>query len=75
MSNKLTFERQYPNITRFVYEQGWIEIGDNGDISAFVRAYDEGGTIYEGKSSYKTLDKAFQDLDKKIAEYYKELGI
>jgi hypothetical protein len=65
---------KYPNISRFVEEEGWIEIGDNEMTSAFVRAYNEGGTVYEGKSSYLNLDKALEDLDKGIEESMKELG-
>jgi hypothetical protein len=34
-----------------------------------------GGTIYEGKSSYKTIDAALQDLEKHVAEYMEENGI
>lgn len=47
-------KEQFPNIDRFLNERGWIEIGENDMTSALVRAYDEGGTIYEGKSSYPT---------------------
>lgn len=43
--------------------------------SAFVRAYDTGGTIYEGKSSYSSLEAAFQDLEAGIKTYLEENGI
>jgi hypothetical protein len=69
------FETNYPNITRFVEEEGYIEIGDDYDTSSFVRAYNEGGTVYEGKSSYQSLDLAFEDLDRGIKEAMEELGI
>ena len=36
-------------------EIGWIEIGQHEMISAFVRAYDLGGTVYEGEDSYPSL--------------------
>jgi hypothetical protein len=39
MSKSQAFETQYPTIHRFVEDTGWIEIGQNNMISAFVRAY------------------------------------
>ena len=32
-------------------------------IAAFVRAYDQGGTVYEGKDSYPCMESALQDLE------------
>lgn len=75
MPKSKIFEDQYPTIARFVEEQGWIEIGENDMTSAFVRAYDTGGTIYEGKSSYPNLEAAFQDLEAGIKTYLEENGI
>lgn len=60
------FESQYPIIDQFVYELGWIEIGSNDMSDSFVRAYDEGGTIYEGKSSYPSIEVALKDLEKHL---------
>jgi exodeoxyribonuclease V alpha subunit len=70
-----SFEEQYPYINRFVEERGWIEIGDSEYIDSFVRAYDLGGTVYHGKSSYPTMELALQDLDKNIKAYFEDLGI
>ena len=67
------FESKYPYITRFVEEQGRIEIGYQDMIDAFVIAYDEGGTIYEGKSSYPSLDIALEDLERGIKEFIEEM--
>jgi hypothetical protein len=69
-------EAKYPALTRFVNEIGRVEIGlGNYMISAFVIAYDEGGTIYEGQNSYPSLDAALQDLDAGIKKRLDELGI
>ena len=38
----------------------------------FVIALDEGGMVWEGKKSYKTLDDAFQALDEGLANYMEE---
>ena len=75
MPKSKTFEEQYPTIHRFVEENGWIEIGRNEMISAFVRAYDLGGTVYEGEDSYPSLDAALQDLEAGIQTFLDENGI
>jgi hypothetical protein len=63
------FEKEYPIIHRFVEEIGWIEIGQHEMISAFVRAYDLGGTVYEGQDNYPSLEAALQDLEAGIKAY------
>jgi hypothetical protein len=70
-----TFEQQYPNIDRFTREIGRIEIGQHEMTSAFVLAFDLGGTIYEGKDSYPTMQAALQDLDQGIKAYLEENGM
>jgi hypothetical protein len=76
MTTSKYLESKYPTLTRFVNEIGRVEIGQgNYMISAFVVAYDEGGTIYEGQDSYPSLDAALQDLDAGIKERLDELGI
>jgi hypothetical protein len=75
MSTFKHFEDKYPNLCRFVEELGWIEIGENEMISAFVRAYDEGGTVYEGKDSYPSFEAALQDLDTGIKKCMEDRGI
>jgi hypothetical protein len=76
MTTSKYLESKYPTLTRFVNEIGRVEIGlGNYMISAFVIAYDEGGTIYEGQDSYPSLDAALQDLDAGIKEHLDELGI
>jgi exodeoxyribonuclease V alpha subunit len=69
------FDEKYPIIHRFVEEIGWIEIGQHEMISAFVRAYDLGGTVYEGKDSYPNMEAALQDLEAGIKAYLDEHGI
>jgi hypothetical protein len=75
MPKSTAFETQYPTIHRFVEEIGWIEIGQDNMISAFVRAYDQGGTVYEGKDSYPSIEAALQDLEAGIEAYLDENGI
>ncbi len=51
---KKSFEDNYPNIARWVYEhEGIIEIGNDpdGPLTSFVRAIDMGGMPWEGRMS------------------------
>ena len=51
---------------------GWIEIGHESYSDSFVRGYDEGGTVWEGKRKYLTLEDASQDLDRGIGKWFEE---
>ena len=75
MPKSKTFEEQYPIIDKFVQEIGWIEIGENEVISSFVRAYDQGGTVYEGNPSYPSIEEALKDLELGIKAHLDEFGI
>ena len=75
MPKSKTFEEQYPTIYRFVEEIGRIEIGQHEVIPSFVRAYDEGGTVYEGKASYPSMKAALQDLEAGIKAHLDDRGI
>jgi hypothetical protein len=75
MPKPKTFAEQYPAIDRFVKEHGSIEIGLHEMISSFVRAYDFGGTAYEGKDSYPSMEAALQDLEAGIKAYMEEVGL
>lgn len=69
-----TFEGSYPNITAWVSNGGWVEIGYVEYTKSFVRALDEGGMVWEGESKYGNIDHALEALDKGIAEWIEEHG-
>jgi SOS-response transcriptional repressor LexA len=58
-----TFAETYPTVTAWVNTQGWIEIGQDLNSHSMVRALDEGGLVWEGKTHYITLDALFADLE------------
>jgi hypothetical protein len=64
-------EEKYPNISRWV-DGRILEIGYESETDSFIRAIDEGGTVFEGKSSYKTLDDALDDAEKAIGDRFEE---
>lgn len=67
-----SFEQNFPNISRWVKEQGWIEIGRDAYSSSMVRALDEGGMVWEGQTRYKSLDEAMEALEKGLREWMTE---
>jgi hypothetical protein len=69
-----SFAAQYPNVARWVLGDGWIEIGQTEGSHSFVRALDLGGMVWEGKTSYKTLDEALRALDTGIQTWLQENG-
>lgn len=73
--SKLTdvFAAAYPNIERWVYEEGgWIELGSDDNGGSFIRALNAGGVAWEGDDDYPTLDAAFADADAGVAEWLGE---
>ena len=74
--SKKSFESKYPNISRWVnQENGIIEIGwrDNGYSSAFVRAFDIGGTFWEGEDEYESMDDALLALEGGVGELMRKI--
>ena len=68
------FSSIYPNIAVWTESYGWIEIGQDDDSQSFVRALDMGGTVWEGKSKYKTVDAVLDDLEAVLEKIIEEIG-
>jgi hypothetical protein len=67
------FAKAFPHIAEWVHSAGYVEIGySEYHVRAFVRALDEGGVIYEGRTDYASIDEALQDLDAGIAAWIAE---
>ena len=66
------FATTYPAIARWVNDCGWIEIGYSEGSSAFVRALDIGGLIWEGKDTYSSVDAALAAMEKRLAKWIAE---
>jgi hypothetical protein len=69
-----SFAEAYPNIAHWVLGGGWIEVGYTDYTRSFLRACDEGGVVFEGASSYSTLEVALQALDTGIKAWLEENG-
>jgi len=72
--DRSSIEILYPYLAAWVAD-GWVEIGRDEFSSSFVQAFDQGGTVFEGKSRYKNLDAALQDLNDGIKRWCDENGI
>jgi hypothetical protein len=68
------FFSTYPNIAAWTESYGWIEIGQDDFFKSFVRALDIGGMVWEGKSKYKTVDAALDDLEATLEKIIEEIG-
>jgi len=68
------FSSIYPNITTWIESYGWIEIGQDENSQSFIRVLDKGGMRWEGKSNYKTLDDALNDLEAALEKIIDEIG-
>ena len=68
------FSSIYPNIAAWTASYGWIEIGQDNYSQSFVRALDMGGMVWEGKSKYKTVDAALDDLEATLEKIIEEIG-
>ena len=67
-------EKQYPNIVKWLKEDGWIELGESPYAGGGAKAFDEGGCVFEGRSSYRSLDAMLKDVDAGIGRWLKENG-
>jgi hypothetical protein len=66
----------YPHLWRWVTEFGTVEIGHCHQTRSFIRVLDEGGMIWEGRRSHRSLDAALADAEAGVARWMKnELGV
>ena len=72
---KLLFDVSFPNITLWVQGCGTVEIGCDSSTDSFIRALDEGGMVWSGKSRYQTLDDALKDLEARLGQILVERAL
>jgi hypothetical protein len=70
-----TFEDIYPVLNRWVTRYGWIELGLSDAGRSPIRVLDEGGMIWEGRTSYPSPDEALRDAERAVDRWMRdELG-
>jgi hypothetical protein len=62
----------HPHLWRWAAEFGRVEIGHCRQTSSFIRALDEGGIVWKGRRSYRTLDAALADAEAGVTRWMKE---
>ena len=70
----VSLRQVYPTIARWASGYGWVEFGIDGRDRPFVRAEDEGGTVWEGEGRYGTLDEALVAMEAGLGEFLEEEG-
>ena len=68
-------EKRFPNITKWINFQGWLELGGSPYDESAAKALDEGGCVFQGKSRYPSLDALLADLDHGISVWCSENGV
>jgi hypothetical protein len=69
-----SFSQSYPTITRWIEEQGWIELGADEYSASLVRALDPGGMVWESDSNLDSIDNALKELEKELKDWFKNNG-
>jgi len=64
---------KYPHIALWIVD-GLVELGRTDYSRSMARALDEGGMVWEGKTSYADLDELLSDLNEGIAQWTEKLG-
>lgn len=67
-----SFPQRHPLVAEWVRERGWIEIGRAESSNSLIRVLDKGGLIWEGKSTYRSLDDALADAERAIGAWLQE---
>jgi hypothetical protein len=63
---------KYPNITDLVNAGGGLNIEYTGKMGVVAIAFDEGGTIWEGKKNYASIEALLDDAEQGIGQWIEE---
>ena len=75
-NTKSAHSTSHPHLWRWVSEFGSVEIGHCHQTGSFIRVLDDGGMVWKGRRSYRTLDAALADAEAGVARGMRdELGI
>lgn len=68
------FALAYPQLARWIADNGWIEIGQDDYSRSLVRILDIGGMIWEGGEDAASLDAALQAAEAALTTFLRERG-
>jgi hypothetical protein len=72
---KSAFASLYPNITAWIGQDGWIELGYEPNTATCARALDEGGIAWGGGRRTESLDEWLEALESGVGGFMDEQGL
>jgi hypothetical protein len=63
---------KYPNITDLVNAGGGLNIEYTWEMGVLAIAFDEGGTVWEGKKNYSSIEALLDDAEQGIGKWIEE---
>lgn len=67
-----TGSASYPHLWRWTAELGTVEIGHCGPTGSFICVLDEGGIVWKGRRSYRSLEDALADAETGVSRWMKD---
>jgi hypothetical protein len=67
-----SFSASHPHLWRWVSEFGTVEIGHCPETRSFIRVLDEGGMVWKGRRSYRTLDAALAEAEAGVGRWMRD---
>lgn len=69
------FAKHYPNLTTFIENYGWIELGYNPHTpcESIILVLSEGDVIWEGEGDFANLDEILQMADRMVVDWMMEM--
>ena len=52
---------------------GEIGVSDSYNDNSFIKAFDEGGTVWIGEENYPSMEKALQDLGQALDDWFADV--
>jgi hypothetical protein len=69
-----SFDEMYPALSEWISGSGWVEVGAIDGFSTMIQVLDGGGLIWEGESSYPSVDAAFRAAEAAVVRWIEENG-
>jgi hypothetical protein len=68
----MLFAQAFPTISRWINEQGWIEMGADEYSDSLLRALDPGGLVWESDAQMASIDEALMALEEALKTWFRQ---
>ena len=72
MNDHSTFEQAYPTLSRWVQHHGWLEVDRTDWSRSLIRAFDDGGLVWEGAATAPAISAALAEAETALAAWLRE---